>query len=299
MPLNYNYVKLKQKGEIIMPINYEDDVNKIFENYDQGYDTTNGPYKKITEDAMLPCIINYFETQGRDAVKETCMPEFAKAYFLKAKTRTKFIDINIPSVKIPLENGIPENILNKFTFRHYTSNGTIIPKPDYAEIKPDYAEIKSNMTLAIKVKKDPHTSGHTTGLDWSGIGNVADTFYALCYDGNPIDTPNFIKNAKYYMEFTVAEIGNIWVSPDWLQYAAKTGTSIPYPENMTYEGSAEAVLNALFPLIKFHKQDDTYIKTRIKELAGSKNFEVKAHGSRPIPTTPPTPSPEWKAVTKV
>lgn len=226
---------------------YKNDVEQIFKNYASTYGK-----QKITKESMVATIITYFSEQDRKAAEETKHPEFAREYFLRSIADTNFSKINILSANVPPVKKLPDAYLNKFTFRHYTANGS-------ATERPGYIEIKSAMTLSIEAVL-LNSSGHTTGLDWSGIGNVADTFYALCYNGKPIDTPKFIQNAKYYMEFTPAEIGDIWVSPDWLPYAAETGKNLSYPQNMTYEGNAEAVLSALFPWKSCFGDIDEYIQ---------------------------------------
>lgn len=165
--------------------------------------------------------------------------------------------------------------LKNYTIRHYTAR-------DPHEFK---GTIKSNLTLSLDrylqgLDSVLNTSGHTTSADWESIGNVGDTFYALFYDGNPATgiTPKFIMDAKFYVEWSLEEFGDCWMSSDWLCSQNKC-------ETRAFSGSVKDVIVAC--LLGQNSLSSAQLKFSVPELLknpGSSleryaNFEVKKHGS--------------------
>jgi len=229
------------------------------------YDFPAQEYKFIECTESAKPSIAFIEKIRRKKIKDIIKPVFFDSDFIR----------NLLKIE-----GVNQN-LKKFTIRHYTSG----------DPKKFSKKIKSNLTLTADLGV-PITggSGHTNGYDWNQIGNVGDTFYSLFFDGEPATgkTPAFIKDALFYIEWSLEEFGDCWASGDWLSYADKGSiTTIP----PSYSGSAYDVLFASLLNNPFEKStivakaaittaltngiidSNAYLKT-------TSNFEIKKHGSK-------------------
>lgn len=119
--------------------------------------------------------------------------------------------------------------ISKFTLRHYTPLGTETEKPPFTTIK-------SSLALNIK-KASMESGGHTNDIDWNRYGNIGNTFYLLCIDNNIVQKQGFLKQSKWYVEFPLDSIANMWLSSDWLDEKeikgkAIRGTGVQIYENL-------------------------------------------------------------------
>lgn len=99
--------------------------------------------------------------------------------------------------------------INNWTIRHYTS----LP----SEEGQRFSCIKSSLCLKMEgYAGSTTTSGHTNKIDWASWGNMGNTFYLLCYEGEPIGSHEFLKDSTHYVEFPLKDIDRLWISDDWL-----------------------------------------------------------------------------------
>jgi Domain of unknown function (DUF4157) len=266
-------------------------------------------------------IIEALETQfgSRSALHAaTKEPEFSGALLeeIRGKQHTKWKDATkMHSVSGP---GAPtwksEAEKSKWNVRHYTSKFyvTLGAKADntYGIYKiatvepPPFTDILSSITIAtfptanaaaantplgtgsrvmMTYSSSASSSGHTTGIDWSNIGNVGDTFYGLFYGDDTATgaVPGFITDAVFYEQWPVANSGtDWWASADWLKVADKShleDTALPSGKSRT--GRLEDIIADIFPdAAKRISEDDTERTRRRSAFFTMPNFEVKKHG---------------------
>jgi hypothetical protein len=68
-------------------------------------------------------------------------------------------------------------------------------------------------------------SGHTGDRDWNRYGNTGSTFFLLCVEDKIYGKQAFLKNAKWYVEFTFDQ-PDLWLSSDWLDEAEIKGPAL-------------------------------------------------------------------------
>jgi hypothetical protein len=103
-------------------------------------------------------------------------------------------------------------------------------------VKPNPSETSASDQAQEKKKK----SGHTGDRDWNRYGNTGSTFFLLCVDGQIYGKQEFLKNAKWYVEFSF-EQPNLWLSSDWLDEAGIKGPAL--------RGRGEDVFSKLVTLV--------------------------------------------------
>ena len=130
-------------------------------------------------------------------------------------------------------------------------------------------EVKSTLALGMS-QVDPNAekkkSGHTTDVDWHQFGNVASTFHVLCVDGHLASTQPFLKHCRWYAEFNVADIADLWISSDWLAKNGITGDA--------FRGTGKQVKEAMIRSV-----GQRGVQAFLNALAQSyHNLEVKVPG---------------------
>ena len=120
---------------------------------------------------------------------------------------------------------------NKIDSKHQIDNWTI----RFYSATKEFSEIKSNLQLTLEDTVIIY--GNTNGEDWTKFGNVGNTFYALYCENKPIVPKYFLKQYKYYAEFLLKDINDLWISNDWIDMTPEKGGA--------YRGNGIAVFNHL------------------------------------------------------
>lgn len=167
----------------------------------------------------------------------------------------------------------------RWTLRHYTPAGKAVMHGDGADEEPGFRSIRSTASLGINPpppdpsqtsEKDKKKSGHTTDTDWHKYGNVGNTFFVLCIDGQVASDQAFLKNCKWYAEFDFASIPSLWLSSDWLDESKIKGEAM--------RGTGEQVKRRLISSIgKVGPQ--MFVRTLFNMY---NNLEVKVPGGLPV-----------------
>lgn len=268
-----------------------DEINKRMKTHEQvNAETNNGElFIQIKKDFLVK-----YPDKEQEFLKYTESPKITIALIKKIRNIEDINKIIIPiSFSVSFTEELSKNInLDEFTIRHYTK----------FDPKSFGGKIKSNLTLTAKGNKPlTRSSGHTTGADWNLFGNVGDTFYSLFRNGKLASNnsiPSFIKDATFYIEWSLKDFGECWASGDWLSCIInepKKPASLPIPP-LSYSGSAnDVVLASLLcnPLQTDEKAALKEIKETLQKgipqtidddspipfLKFVTNFEIKKHGS--------------------
>ena len=157
------------------------------------------------------------------------------------------------------------NDISKWTLRHYSDKGDETNPPPFKEIR---SALALGILLPAKEAESgsKKKSGHTGDVDWYKYGNVGSTFYLLYIDGQVVQKQKFLANAKWYAEFSLSEIPNMWVSSDWLDEDAIKGLAL--------RGSGSAIHKSLLKL--GGKLGGNFFRRNLESQFN--NFEVKVPG---------------------
>lgn len=143
----------------------------------------------------------------------------------KEKKRNFYNSIRITPPKkdlAPIQTTDPAHQIDNWTIRFYSRT-------------KEFSEIKSNLQLTLESSKI--NSGHTNGEDWTKFGNVGNTFYCLYFQNRPVVIKDFLAPCKYYAEFPLREIDDLWISNDWISMTIET--------RPVYRGNGIAIFNYL------------------------------------------------------
>jgi hypothetical protein len=188
--------------------------------------------------------------------------------------------------------------LDEWTLRHYTDKYSFDDRKQKIG-PPPYMEILSALTLAamklsdekeetleeVRGKTGASKSGHTTALDWGVIGNVGDTFYVLCKNGDPVVKATFLNDAVYYAEWALSDISEIWASSDWLGIATgQEKLQGPVMEGAPIDVLAQAL--GFQSILLGATGSELGSQNPFKQKFN--NFEVKIHGSMKVNKWIPT-----------
>ncbi len=268
-----------------------------------------------TEAVVMAALINEFQSAA-NLVPVSKTPDFARALLEAIRNRqSETWRTKTALLKPDSRSQLP--MPDKWTIRHYTNKATVtLGETDaqggrkvIAVGPPPFTELLSMVTLVAMredgIEKPPlrleanqklyantssKSSGHTTALDWTNIGNIGDTFYALFYGGASATgkTPAFIKDALYFAEWGIDTFGEGWASSDWLSKAPNSkNANCDTPMGGAVEGPLSQVIATMLELtpILARRMDETTVRDRAKDYLGTRfdNFEVKKHGAFRLP----------------
>lgn len=155
-------------------------------------------------------------------------PQFAPR-LMKALSKSAGHTIEPKTKEEAKFNNIQKNITGKnlfnwnWTIRHYTNQ--------------KFDTIKSTAELSIidKVKSE-----NTNDRDWTEVGNVGYTFFLISIDG-AVPKRTWLSNMKYFAEFKLNELNQVWVSGDMLEEKERS--------NIGLSGQGANVRNQLIKLL--------------------------------------------------
>ena len=247
----------------------------------------------------------------------TKTPEFAEALLEEIRQKQSTTWVKATTIRQVQKTEWTNQELQYWTARHYTNKFMVVlgqavdSEGTFAVAgvePPPFTELLSSITLAtmnrtggttttahkpgdkvmMTFSSGAATSGHTTGIDWTNIGNVGDTFYGLFYGDKPASglTPGFIKDAVYYAMWPVSEFGSGWASADWLAKASESQTERgATPEGEARQGELADIIADIFPDATTRDLGATGGQEQVESreereqtFQAMENFEVKRHG---------------------
>ena len=283
--------------------------------------------RDLSRESIMASLQTHFATYQGGLLAATREEEFAATLLEEIRNKQSKKWIEATQIHQVPEVQWQNNELQHWTVRHYTNKLKVTLGKDlgqgYFKVAqvgpPPFDEILSTITLAAMSSTEessefPYkpgdtmmmanssassTSGHTTAVDWTNIGNVGDTFYALFYKEEPATgiTPNFIRDAVYYAIWSADEFGIGWASADWLGTAKDSrkedGTT---PRGIAREGTISDIIADIFPeaatrdFSESGDQESSSSKSQREEkFKAMRNFEIKKHGPMPVREWYPIP----------
>ncbi len=284
------------------------------------------PPDSLSKETILAGLEKHFRTFGGGLHSATRDPVFSRTLLECIRTKQGRTWVAATAIQDVPRARWSNRELQHWNLRHYTSKLTIVLGEHVgkgifkvADVgPPPFEEIISTVTLAtmsgsrgdggakkpgdkvmVTYTGGASKSGHTTGLDWTNVGNVGDTFYGLFYKDEPATglTPPFITDAVYYATWSLSDFGVGWASADWLGTAASSrqeGGDIP--GGTARRGEMSDVVASIFPdaaTRDFSARNEVETpeskQKRQDAFSAMSNFEVKNHGPMPIRAWIPLP----------
>jgi hypothetical protein len=162
-------------------------------------------------------------------IREQLAKDEANKTFLE---KTKITDLRPDDKLIASASAYPMGDIGKWKLRHYSDKGTETQPPPFNSIsssvaipllvKPSVSEAAAATDQTEEKKKK---SGHTGDRDWNRYGNTGSTFFLLCGEDKIYGKQAFLKNAKWYVEFSFDQ-PDLWLSSDWLDEAQIKGPAL-------------------------------------------------------------------------
>lgn len=147
--------------------------------------------------------------------------------------------------------------ISNWTIRHYSEQ--------------PYDLIRSKMSLE---RNGISTKGNTEKKDWLVLGNTGNTFFVLCYKGNPLTKNGFLNSSTCYFEMGLASVQTkIWISEDLLPLNNQTPKIIG-------GDNGQSLFNQLFEIQGFKKLKDQLFIEQLKNYFNN-SIEIKIPSAVP------------------